>query len=211
MKEIFHNLIKDKVVKIIITFFVLLSVWWITIYARGLKEGTENNVFTLVYPLFSLVGTIIGFITARKWGGFKSLLGRALSFFTLGLFAQFFGQAAFAYYIYILGIAVPYPSIGDLGYFGSLIFYILGAFSLISIVGGKFSIKSFKGKVFAVLIPLSMLIFSYTFFLSSYQYDWTNVIKVILDYHSQFQVARKSNQTFNFEEDRTIPSHLDAD
>src|SRR3989344_2173025 len=141
------NLFKENLfVKILSFFFLVLTIWWISIYARGLVEGPENNSFTLIYPLFSLVGSIAGLFVAEKWGGFKSLMGKVICTFSFGLLAQFLGQVLYAYYIYIQGIEVPYPSMGDIGYFGSVIFYIIASIYLARIAGFKFSFRSFEGK-----------------------------------------------------------------
>lgn len=137
-------------VKFIFIFFALLSVWWISIYFRGLKDANENNYFTLIYPLMSLAGGLAGLFYSKKWGGFKSSLGTAISFFSFGILAQFMGQASYAYLIYIKGIEVPYPSIGDIGFFGSILFYIFAAYSLAKMIGAK----SLKGKLISIFCPL---------------------------------------------------------
>ena len=177
------NLFKENLfVKILSFFFLVLTIWWISIYARGLVEGPENNSFTLIYPLFSLVGSIAGLFVAEKWGGFKSLMGKVICTFSFGLLAQFLGQVLYAYYIYIQGIEVPYPSMGDIGYFGSVIFYIIASIYLARIAGFKFSFRSFEGKFLSVLIPSALLIFSYLLFLKGYEYDWSNKLKIFLDF-----------------------------
>jgi hypothetical protein len=187
MQETFLSKIKNHTyLKILTTLFVGLTIWWISIYARGLKDSSENNYFTLVYPWFSLIGGISGLFFAHKWGSFKSYLGGAISLFSFGLLAQFLGQATYAYYIYIQGITVPYPSFGDVGYFGSVIFYIGGVYLLAKVSGLRFSLKSLRGKFVALFIPVVMLGLSYYFFLQGYEYDWTNKVKIFLDFGYPF-------------------------
>src|SRR3989344_8362340 len=140
MKTISAQLFRSNFAKFVIIFFTGLTLWWITIWFRGLTSGIENNAFTLIYPFLSLIGGASGLIAAKKWGGFGSLLGRSISFFSIGLLAQFFGQASYAYYIYLAGVEVPYPSICDLGYFGSIGFYILGIIYLAKVAGVKVSL-----------------------------------------------------------------------
>jgi len=176
-------------VKIILVIFVVLSAWWFSIYYRGLKEGIENNYFTLIYPFVSLFGGIAGLVYSKKWGGLKSMLGRAITFFSLGLLFQFLGQAAYAYYIYIQGVQVPYPSIGDIGYFGSVLLYIIGSIHLANVSGLKYSLRSIRGKIFVFLLPLFMLIFSYMFFLKGYQFDPVSKLKIFLDFGYPFGQA----------------------
>lgn len=163
-------------------FFTILSLWWFFIYSRGLKEGIENNAFTLIYPFVSLFGGIVGFFVSKNWGGVKSDIGKAISLLSLGLLAQFFGQASFAYFIYIKGIEVPYPSVADIGFLGSAIFYIIGASFLLKSSGIKFSLKSLKGKIITLIIPLVIITFSYFFFLKGYEFDWSSPLKIFLDF-----------------------------
>lgn len=180
---------RNYFVKIITVLFVILTLWWITIFYRGLTASVENNAFTLIYPLLSLSGGIAGLLVSKKWSGRKSLIGRAILCFSVGLLLQFFGQAAYAYYIYIQGITVPYPSIGDIGYMGSVFAYIAGAYLLMKATGFTSSLKSIKGKLFAILVPLIILVSSYFFFLHGYVFDWTNPLKIFLDFGYPFGQA----------------------
>ncbi len=183
MKEyILKGFKENYFVKFICAFFLILTILWITMYFRDLKVESENNAFTLIYPFLSLIGSLVGLYVARKWGGLKSVLGKVISMFSFGLFAQFFGQAMYAYYIYVTGIEVPYPSLGDIGYFGSVIFYIIGAIYLAKVSGFRFSFRSLEGKLISIIIPLILLVFSYAFFLKGYEYDWSNTLKILLDF-----------------------------
>lgn len=176
------SLLKNKIVIISLTFFVILSIWWTTIHTRQLQSGSENNAFTLIYPLMALAGTITGFINARKWGGMKSYLGKAITFLSLGLLFQFLGQAIYTYFIYIKKIDVPYPSIGDIGYFGSVIFYIIGSVYIGKVVGLKNNFSQVKGQIIAFIIPIILLLLSYFMFLGSYTFEPGNILKVFLDF-----------------------------
>ena len=114
---------KEWQAKIAIIFFVLYVIWWIGL--RFIPYDSRNMIFHYFagsYGLIALWGGIWGLITTLKWGSIRSIIGRAITMFALGLFAQEFGQLAYAYYILVLHIEVPYPSIGDVGYFGSVIF-----------------------------------------------------------------------------------------
>ena len=168
--------------QVALLFFCILSAWWITIYMRGLTFGTENDTFTLIYPLSSLWASIWGFNIAQKWGGLKSYFGRSLVLLTTGIFFQFLGQATYALYIYILGVEVPYPSLGDIGYFGSVIFYALGVLQLHQVIGARLSKQGLRNKFVAIVIPLLLLGFSYTMFLRGYEFDWSTPITVFLDF-----------------------------
>lgn len=177
-----YSVRKSWNIKALIAFVALMSVWWATIYYRGLVEGTENDTFTLVYALLPLWGGIIGLVTAKRWGGIKSVLGKSLIMFSLGLLGQFFGQALYSYYIYILGIDDPYPSIGDIGFFSTGFFYIYGLVLLARAVGIKFSLQGIWKKAQAFIIPLVILATSYNLFLSGYSFEDASLINVILDF-----------------------------
>lgn len=182
MSHLAEQFKQNRAFQFIVLFFVILTVWWITIFARGLTEGPENNYFTLAYPVLSLLGGVAGCVFARKWGGLKSQLGIALTMFAWGLLAQFIGQALYSYYIYILGIEVPYPSLGDLSFFLSVVLYIIGAIWLSRVSGMKFSMQSFRGKLQAFLIPLVILLISYWVFLRGYEPDLSNKVLLFLDF-----------------------------
>lgn len=173
---------KNKAFKLVTIFFIGLTIWWVTIFARGLTEGNENNLFTVVYPILSLLGGIAGWVFAKKWGGFKSTLGSSIGMFALGLLAQFVGQVMYSYYIYIKGIEIPYPSVGDISFFSSIIFYLIGVILLSKVSGLKMSVKSMRGKLQAFLIPLGILLISYLVFLKGYAPDWSNKMVIFLDF-----------------------------
>lgn len=172
----------SKIFKFSLFLFVLLTGWWASIYLRGLEEGFENNLFTVVLTVFSLIGGLAGLMYSKKWGGYKSLLGRAIMMFSVGLLAQFVGYTLYSIYIYILGIEVPYPSFGDVFFLGSVFLYLYGSYLLAKVAGVGFSIDNIGNKLLAVLIPLVMLLISYYVFLSGYEPDWSNYLVVFLDF-----------------------------
>jgi hypothetical protein len=121
-------------------------------------------------------------MAARKWGGFKTVLGKALMFFSFGLLAQEAGQLIYQYYIYGAKIDIPYPSWGDVAYFGSVLFYIAATYQLAKAAGVKFSLKLKRYKLIAPIIPLVLLSLSYYVFLRGHDYDTSNPLTVLLDF-----------------------------
>ncbi len=178
----FQKLLTNHFVLLASLFFWGMSVWWVTIILHGYRGTNDNNLFTVIYPILSLAGGITGLIYAERWGGFKSLIGKALKFLSFGLLAQFFGQAAYTYYIYLKGVAVPYPSIGDIGYFGSVVFYFLGALYLAKVCGFGRSTRSLSSKLLALVVPILLLACSYFFFLRGYDFSSINYLKTFLDF-----------------------------
>lgn len=194
IKEIFVNVveaIEDQwAAKIAVIFFFLLSLWWIYLnFFANDPDNSQKQLFAATYGLMALWGAVWGLIISRRWGGFYSVMGRAIIFFSFGLFAQEFGQLAYSYYIYFLQIEVPYPSIGDMGYFSSIIFYTLGVLFLAKASGVKISFKSVSHVMQAVIIPLILLAASYFVFLSDYEFDWTQPLKIFLDFGYPFGQA----------------------
>ena len=113
--------------------FIIFTLWWlyITVSLRHSDHNSvHNQVFAATYGVQALFGGLIGLWAAKKWGGSKSLVGRALLFFGLGLLLQQFGQIVYSIYLYALNGQIPYPSFGDIGYFGSVLFYIYAAWQL---------------------------------------------------------------------------------
>jgi len=187
-----YNQFKNNILfNFTIIFFSLLTGWWLSSYFKfNLSNGGVSvNIFTLVYPFMALVGGVSGLHFSKKWGGFKSTLGKAIGFFSLGLLAQFAGQAVYAYYIYVLGVEIPYPSLGDIGYFGSVIFYIIASYYLARVGGLHSSVRTSLGKVVVVLVPSFILLISYLFFLKDYQFDWSSTLTIFLDFAYPFGQA----------------------
>lgn len=174
---------KEWQAKVAIIALFILTVWWVASLSFQRTEGERFfGDFPSIYAVMALWGGIWGIEIARKWGGVKSVMGKSMIMFSLGLFSQVFGQFAYAYLSFYKHIEVPYPSIGDVGYFGSIPLYILGVFYLAKASGVKIGLKSFENKMQAILIPLLMLVLAYFLFLQGYEFDWTNPIKIFLDF-----------------------------
>lgn len=156
--------------------------WWIILNLTGQGAGAQASLFSDTYWIMAAVGGIVGIEVARAWGGLKALLGRSIYLFAFGLLAQVFGQVIYTYYAYIKNIDAPYPSLGDAGFFGSVLLYIVAAWLLAKTAGAKFALRSLTSKLQVLVIPVILLGGSYAFFLKDYQLDWTNPVKVILDF-----------------------------
>jgi hypothetical protein len=176
--------------KATIALFFLLILWWIldpVILGHGHKRIIGD--FASVYFVLALWGGVWGIITSKKWGGLRSVMGKAILMFSLGLFGQVFGECVYAFYTFHLHIKIPYPSLGDLGYFGSVPLYIYGTFLIAQASGVKIRLKSFGNKLQAFFIPLIMLLVVYFFFLQGYEFDWSDPIRIFLDFGYPFGQA----------------------
>lgn len=163
--------------------FVGLSVWWVLLHLTDTIETNAGNIYGALYGSVALVGGVYGLIAARSWGFFKSHFGKAVIFLALGLLFQEFGQLAFSYAFSIKHVELPYPSIADAGYFGSIFMYILGAFYLMRGLGiGNLLKKSPAKLAFGISVPLVVLGVCYSLFLRGYDATGMGSLTVFLDF-----------------------------
>jgi hypothetical protein len=173
---------KEWSAKIILVIFLLLTIWWLILLHSGFQDISQNYFFAAVYGIVALLGGIWGLQLSKKWGGRKSTIGKAIIMLSLGLLAEEFGQIVFSYYNIFLKVEIPYPSIADIGFFGNIPLYIIGIILLGNAAGIKFSLRKFSSKLQLILLPIIGLSFSYYFFLKGYTFDWSQPLKVFLDF-----------------------------
>ncbi len=174
--------------KFVIFLFAIFSLWWLYLQLYN-SNLDQKQLFSALYGVVAFVGAIYGIKISFKWGGFKSLMGKSILMFSLGLIAQEFGQLVYSAYNFFFHIVVPYPSLGDIGYFGSIPLYIMGAYYLAKVSGAGTSIKSVKSKIIVLLIPLVLLVSSYFFFLKGYEFSETPILTIFLDFGYPFGQA----------------------
>lgn len=173
---------KEWQAKVAVILFLILTIWWLILRFISQPGDLNQQLFAAIYGVMAAWGGFWGLKISQKWGGIKSVMGKAITMFSLGLFAQEFGQLAYSFYIYYLKIDVPYPSLGDVGYFASIPFYIYGVLLLAKASGIKVSLRSFKNKLQAILIPVGILILAYYLFLQGYEFDWSKPLTIFLDF-----------------------------
>jgi hypothetical protein len=181
-----YPIFKNKMSLIASGLFVVLTIWWLTLspfQTTDLDTLTHKRyIWGSTYQVIALWGAICGFVISKFWGGTKSVMGRSVIAFSVGLLLQVLGQSFYSYYNLFAQIEAPYPSFGDVGYFGSIFAYIYGVSLLARASGVKVSLKSYSNQAKAVMIPLLLLLFSYSFFLINYEYDFGNKLKIFLDF-----------------------------
>lgn len=165
-------------------FFIVYTIWWLYLLLFVSPDNIQYELFTGSYGLLALFGGVGGLFIAKHWGGWKSLMGKSVGFFSLGLLFQEFGQLAYSYlyYIQFKGAEVPYPSIGDLGYFGSIPLYIMGTVYLAKASGISISLRNVQNKISAIVVPVLVLALSYFMFLQGYEFDWSAPLVILLDF-----------------------------
>ena len=179
-----HFSIKNTMVNVTIVLFVILTGWWLALSPFSHDESLIHAKFIWgsCYQVIAIWGGVCGLLISRSFGGFKSFLGKSIIFFSLGLLFQSLGQSFYSYYNLFANVQAPYPSLGDVGFFGSIIFYIFGVVYLAHVSGVRVSLGSFYNKLQAILIPLCMLILSYVIFLKDYVFEWSDKLKIFLDF-----------------------------
>jgi len=176
------NLSKSKFTWFIFIYYSFLLLWWIKLLISGQRDGFENYLFGAAYPILALVGGVNGLFISRIYGGWSSIMGRGIIYLSLALLGQVFGQFIWTYYNVIAKVEVPYPSMADLGYISVIPFNILAMWSFAKAAGAKLSLQKLSGKIQAILIPLVLLIIAYALFLKDYQLDFSDPIRVFLDF-----------------------------
>lgn len=163
--------------------FTVFLIFWTVLRARHLSGDTDQaELFSALYGLMALFGGIVGLLVSKRWGGAKSHIGRSVLFMSLGLLAQEVGQLTYSGYTYIAHQEIPYPSLGDIGYFGSVILYIVAAYSLIKALSIPGAFRFHLNKALAAIIPAVLLAVSYMFFLKGYTTDGASLLTVFLDF-----------------------------
>ncbi len=147
--------------KICLAFLLFLFIFWVILFLNGSKTGFFNYFYSFLFGLIPLIGGFISMINSRYWGGLKSAVGKAIFFIGLGLFCWGLGETIWSYYNFFLNIPAPYPSIADIGFAPSIFFYGLGAVFLSKATGAKFGLRNPYAKIFVIIAPILLLIFSY--------------------------------------------------
>lgn len=174
---------KDRFAQIATSAFVLLSGWWVIIHVTTDDASSTHLLFGAVYgTTMSLYGGLLGLWIARSWGGLRSYMGKAITFLSLGLIAQFFGQVVFSYYNIVLHVDIPYPSLADVGYFGNIPLYLYGVIMIAKSAGVDVSMRKFGSQLQAVVVPVAMIALTYVSFLQEYTFASKTPMTVLLDF-----------------------------
>lgn len=156
--------------------------WWLILQLSPASNYYLKDLFSDTYGIIAILGGVGGLMVSRKWGGTKSYLGKSIILFSLGLLAQALGQVSYSVYHYLFHIEAPYPSVGDVGFFGSIPLYIYGVVLLGKISGVKISWKLFLTEIESIIIPLALLISAYVLFLQNYTINLSEPLVTFLDF-----------------------------
>lgn len=178
------NTKKYKFATILITsLFVFFGAWFASFLFSNSFQEKSYVLLSEVYGIVALVGGLVGLVFSRSLGGFKSYFGKAVIFMSLGLLLQEFGQLAYSYMNSIAHVEVPYPSYPDIGFFGSIPVYILGAYFLAKGLGVWPIIKKNPIKLVAsIVLSAAIVATSYWLFLKGYQAAGESKTVVFFDF-----------------------------
>lgn len=147
--------------KIFLFLYIGLVIFWFMLFVMHITEGFYNYLYSLLFGLIPLIGGYIAIRNAKRWGGMKSAVGKAIIFTGIGVFLWGIGEAIWSYYNFFVGVAAPYPSLADIGFAPSIFFYGVGIAYLSRATGAKYGLRSKSGKVIVVLSLIAVMIFSY--------------------------------------------------
>lgn len=142
-------------------YLFVMFIFWGGMYSSGLKDLQINKFWGVGINFIPLFGGIFGLLTARHWGGFKSAVGKAISYLSLGLLSWSAGNWIWSYYNFVEEINVPYPSLSDIGYIAAIPLWMIGMFYLSKATGVKYGLKKKIGQLYLGILPIITLIISY--------------------------------------------------
>lgn len=147
--------------KVCLSFLIFLFIFWIILFYSGTTTGFYNYLYSFLFGLIPLLGGAVAMVKAKRWGGFKTAIGKAVFFIGLGLFLWGIGETIWSYYNFFLSEPAPYPSLSDIGFAPSIFFYGLGTVYLSKALGAKYGLRNTYAKVFAVIAPIVIFAISY--------------------------------------------------
>jgi len=122
------------------------------------SAGLQMQLLLFVIPL---IGAIVGFCNANRWGGLKSYLGKAVGFVSAGTLFWAIGMLIWCYYIFIAKVEIPYPSFADAAFILSWPLWTIGVLHLSKATGVKFALREISGKILIVVVPLVAIALAY--------------------------------------------------
>jgi hypothetical protein len=146
--------------------FVCVILWWYSLQVTGKVNTLSNYNWNLAFNILPFAGGLFGIFRAYKWGFLKSIFSKALFFLSLGLFSWGIGNVVWAYYNLALQVAVPYPSLADIGFAFSYPLFGIGMFYLSIATGARYGLRTLLGKLQIVLLPVIAFVVAYYFFIT---------------------------------------------
>jgi DNA-binding CsgD family transcriptional regulator len=129
-----HLLASSGFVALSVLYGCALLFIFVPIYFLKCRE-CEANYWASFYMFIPFLGGVIGGSRLISTGRlFEGRTRTALAIYSFGLIGWALGNAVWLFFVLVLDIFLPYPSVGDLGYFTGNIFWVLA----VSILAGRF-------------------------------------------------------------------------
>jgi hypothetical protein len=143
--------------KVFAGYFGLLFILWVYIQITGTKTSDVNFAYSFLFGLIPLFGGLIGLFKSNLWGGIKTILGKAIFFFSTGLLLWGLGEMVWSYYNFFMDEPAPYPSLADIGFAPSIFFWILGAYYLAKASGAYLAFRRSNLAKFLTVFILAVI------------------------------------------------------
>ncbi|HEY4506498.1 MAG TPA: hypothetical protein VJJ24_03570 [Candidatus Paceibacterota bacterium] len=148
--------------KVISLIYIVTAVLWVILtVATNHSEHVLGLYMQILLFLVPFLGAVVGLKNASLWGGFKSAVGKAIIFLSLGTLTWSIGMLIWNYFIFIAGVEVPYPSWADAAFILSWPLWTLGVVYLSKATGVRFALQRLKGKAMLFIVPIITVIASY--------------------------------------------------
>lgn len=162
----------NKTIRIRLLFIVFSLFIYLLLFTYLKLSDYSNellyNFYSYTYGIIAISGAILGVFSAKIWNFHKSYIGLTITALSLGLLSQGIGQFVYAYLVLIVQSEELYPSVAEIFFVTSIIFYIIGAFALSQVVGLKNSLQNAKDFLYAFSLGAGLLIFAYYKFISEH-------------------------------------------
>jgi hypothetical protein len=144
-----------------LVYFLFFLFWLGYTLVYGFQPSIAGKIFILSQILFPLMGGCFGLRSAKTWGGTNSVVGRGVTFISLGLLTWGLGTVFWCYYSYFAYLEVPYPSLADVAYIWSWPLWAVGIWNLGRVMGVQYSLRKTAYKLLLIAIPIFVSIVSY--------------------------------------------------
>ena len=149
-----------KRLTLFVIFLVSILYWLFFVYTSGYKQsplGIYTQIPLIVIPI---LGGLFGLMRATKWGGNKSIMGRAIGSLSLGMVA--WGSALAMWTVYVaMGNPLPYPSPADYVFVLSQLLHAYGFIQLFKATGASFGFRNVKERIFGIGMTALIAVLSY--------------------------------------------------
>ncbi|MBI5123607.1 hypothetical protein HZA75_07150 [Candidatus Roizmanbacteria bacterium] len=136
-------------------------VFWIGIQSSKITDLPINLLYSFSNGFMATIAGVFGIVISTHWGGMKSAVGKAILYISLGTTSWGLGTLVWSFYNFVLHVAVPYPSLADVGYVGAIPLWMLGMFYLAKATGVKYGLRKKIGQLFLVILPIICFAISY--------------------------------------------------